>query len=163
MTLLPSLLGMLLGLCLHWSCLSRPWRQPVLAFLSSVTALGWTLLGVCVLTWLAVLPPDSPGILAFLLLKWSALFALSAWLCGFSPVTALAGFSLHPVEALCVLTGCLAGSLVQVNVPDLSAFAAPHAAWIGAVCVGVGMIGTLLYLVRKSDPLPSPAPPQPAP
>ena len=57
--LLPAVLGLLLGLLLHWSCLSRPWRSAVLTILSGVTALGWTLLGVAVLTWLAVLPPDS--------------------------------------------------------------------------------------------------------
>ena len=76
--LLPAVLGLLLGLLLHWSCLSRPWRSPALTFLSGVTALGWTLLGVAVLTWLAVLPPDSPGTLTWLLLRWSLLFALSA-------------------------------------------------------------------------------------
>ena len=158
-TLLPALLGMLLGLCLHWSCLSRPWHKPMLAFLSAVTALGWTLLGVCVLTWLAVLPPDSPGTLAFLLLKWSALFALTAWVCGFSPVTALAGFVHRPMEALCTVLGCLGGSLIHVDMPDFSAAVAPYAGWLGALCIVIGLIGVIVYLVRKTHPLPSQASP----
>lgn len=148
--LIPAVLGLLLGLILHWGQLSQPWRKPSLAFLTGVTALGWTLLGVCLLAWLAVLPPDSPGVYAWLLLLCGALFALSAWACGFSPVTALAGFSLRPVEALCMLAGCLAGSLMQVDVPDLSAALAPYALWMGALCVLVGLVGTVVYLVRTA-------------
>ena len=152
--LLPAVLGLLLGLLLHWSCLSRPWRSPAMTFLSGVTALGWTLLGVAVLTWLAVLPPDSPGTLTWLLLKWSLLFALSAWACGFSPVTALAGFVHRPVEALCMLLGCLGGSLMKVDLPDVSVALAPYTGWIGAICVLVGMIGTVVYLIqRKPQPI----------
>ena len=152
--LLPAVLGLLLGLLLHWSCLSRPWRSAVLTFLSGVTALGWTLLGIAVLTWLAVLPPDSPGTLTWLLLKWSLLFALSAWACGFSPVTALSGFVHRPVEALCVLLGCLGGSLLKVDLPDVSVALAPYTGWIGVLYVLVGMIGTVVYLIqRKPQPI----------
>lgn len=147
--LLPALLGLLTGMCLHWSCLSRPWRSPVWAALSGMTALGWTLLGIYVLTWLAVLPPDSSGRLTFLLLKWSALYALTAWVCGFSPVTALAGFIHRPTEALCMLAVCLGGSLVKVELPDLSAALGPYVLWLGALCVLAGMVGTVVYLVRK--------------
>lgn len=147
--LLPSVLGLLLGMCLHWSCLSRPWRSAALTFLSGVTALGWTLLGVAVLTWLAVLSPGSPGALTCLLLRWSVLFALSAWICGFSPVTALAGFVHRPLEALCVLLGCLGGSLLQVDFPDFSSVLAPYVGWLGALCILTGMTGTVVYLLRR--------------
>ena len=146
--LIPGALGFLLGLVLHWSCLSRPWRKPVLAFLSGVTAVGWTLLGVRLLSWLAVLPPDVHGRLAWLLLKWSVLFALSAWVCGLSPVTALAGFLHRPAEGLCVLAGCLGGSLLSFDVPELSAVLAPWVLWIGGACILTGLAGTVIYLLR---------------
>ncbi len=146
--LLPGVLGLFLGLILHWTQLSHPWRRPYRAFLSGITALGWTLLGASLLTWLAVLPPSAPAELTCRLLRYALLYALSAWVCGFSPLTALAGFKFRPAEALCLLFGCGAGSLLR---KDFAALHAPAQAffaglpglpvWLGAVCVAAGMIG----------------------
>lgn len=148
--LIPGCAGLLLGLILHWTQLSHPWRRPFQAFLSGVTALGWTLLGGALLTWLAVLPPDSPAALTCRLVRFALLFALSAWACGFAPATALAGFKFRPVEALCVLIGCGAGSLFREDFASLHAPAEAFFAglpdlpvWLGLACVVTGMIGVL--------------------
>jgi len=111
--LIPGLCGLLLGLILHWTKLSHPWRKPYQTFLSAVTALGWTLLGGSLLTWLAVLPPSAPTALTNRLVRYTLLYVPSAWLCGFSPLTALAGLKFRPTEALCVLVGCGVGSLLR--------------------------------------------------
>ncbi len=149
--LIPGVLGLLLGLTLHWTQLSQPWRWMRVAFLSGVTTLGWTLLGVVALTWLAVLPPEAPERYAWVLLRGGILFVLSAWACGFSPVTALSGLSLRPVEALCMLIGCGVGSLLQGEVASMHASAEAVLAdlpmlpvWLGAICVVTGMIGVLV-------------------
>lgn len=148
--LIPGLAGLLLGLILHWTKLSHPWRRPYQTFLSAVTALGWTLLGGSLLTWLAVLPPSAPTALTCRLVRYALLYALSAWVCGYAPLTALAGLKFRPVEALCVLLGCGLGSLLR---RDFAALHAPAEAffaglpdlplWLGAVCVAAGMIGVL--------------------
>ena len=58
------------------------------------------------------------------------------------------------MEALCVLLGCLGGSLMKVDLPDFSAVLAPYTGWIGAPCVLVGMIGTVVDLIqRKPQPI----------
>ncbi len=156
--LIPGCLGLLLGLILHWTRLSHPWRRPYQTFLSGVTALGWTLLGASLLTWLAVLPPSAPTALTCRLVRYSLLYALSAWACGFSPLTALAGFKFRPVEALCVLVGCGAGSLLR---RDFAVLHAPSEAffaklpdlpmWLGMACVAVGLIGVLAGWKRLQE------------
>ena len=161
--LIPGLCGLLLGLILHWTQLSHPWRKPYRVFLSGVTALGWALLGAALLTWLAVLPPSAPTALTCRLLRYALLYALSAWACGFSPLTALAGLKFRPAEALCVLLGCGAGSLFR---RDLAALHAPAEAffatlpdlpvWLGFACVVAGMIGVLAGWRRLREPLSQP-------
>lgn len=148
--LIPGLAGLLLGLILHWAKLTHPWRKPWQTFLSGVTALGWTLLGCSLLTWLAVLPPSAPTDAACRLLRYGLLYALSARVCGYSPLTALAGLKFRPVEALCVLLGCGAASLLRgdfafLHDPARTFFTRLPAlpAWLGLACVLAGMIGTL--------------------
>ena len=75
---LPALLGILLGLVLTWGQLTHPWRKPFQTFVTALTALVWTLLGLSLLTWLAVLPPDSPRVYTVLLLKGGALWLVGA-------------------------------------------------------------------------------------
>lgn len=75
---LPALLGILLGLVLTWGQLTHPWRKPFQPLLTALTALVWTLLGLSLLTWLAVLPPDSPRVYTVLLLKGGALWLVGA-------------------------------------------------------------------------------------
>ena len=75
---LPALLGILLGLTLTWGQLTHPWRKPFQTFVTALTALMWTLPGLSLLTWLAVLPPDSPRVYTVLLLKGGALWLVGA-------------------------------------------------------------------------------------
>ena len=75
---LPALLGILLGLTLTWGQLTHPWRKPFQTFVTALTALVWTLLGLSLLTWLAVLPPDSPRVYTVLLLKGGAVWLVGA-------------------------------------------------------------------------------------
>ena len=78
MTTFPAVLGILLGLTLTWGKLTHPWRKPIQTLLTGLTALFWTLLGVSLLTWLAVLPPDSPGVYTALLLKAGGVYLVGA-------------------------------------------------------------------------------------
>ena len=78
MTTFPAVLGILLGLVLTWGQLTHPWRKPFQPLLTALTALVWTLLGLSLLTWLAVLPPDSPRVYTVLLLKGGALWLVGA-------------------------------------------------------------------------------------
>lgn len=153
--LIPGMLGLLLGLILHWTQLSHPWQRPLCAFLSGITALGWTLLGASLLAWLAVLPPAAPTSLICRLLRYTLLYTLSAWACGFSPATALAGLKFRPAEALCILLGCGAGSLLRRDFAPLRSasetfFAALPALplWVGVFCVLTGLILALFFLKK---------------
>ena len=78
MNTLPAVLGILLGLVLTWGQLTHPWRKPFQTLLTALTALVWTLLGLSLLTWLAVLPPDSPRVYTVLLLKGGAVWLVGA-------------------------------------------------------------------------------------
>ena len=120
-TLLPGILGLLLGLTLHWTGLSRPDKlMPALALRcchalrSLLYALGVPIALTALMCYLAVIDVDGIVVLPLTagVLIGGAAFGIAAGLCGFTPLTAFAGLgSSRGLEALCALAGCLAATL----------------------------------------------------
>lgn len=118
--LLPGIIGLLLGLALHWAGFSRPAAlRDTLAvrcchpLRSGLYLLGVTLLLTALLCWLAVIDVDAIEVLPLSagVLAGGAVFGVAAGLCGFTPLTAFAGIGGGPVwEALCTAAGCLLGA-----------------------------------------------------
>ena len=175
--LIPGLLGLLTGLLLNWGQLSRAeglrhalGLRRSLALRTGLTALGWGALLTALLMWLAVIDVDGVDVLPLSLgtLLGGALFGVCAGLCGFTPTTAFAGLP-RSLEALCVLAGCLAGTLLS---PALGGLLAPlHAPWTSATLfqvtldepwllsggfLGLGALGALLAVWGLCVPSPRP-------
>lgn len=120
--ILPGALGLLLGLILRWSRLSRPeGLRAALALRCShalrslLQAIGAGMALTALLMWLAVIDVDEvvPLPLSAGALAGGVIFGVAAALAGFTPMTAFAGAgSSHWTEALCTLAGCLAGTLL---------------------------------------------------
>ena len=120
--LLPGVIGLMTGLLLHWAGFSRTegLREAMglrrsLALRSALTALGWAMALTALLMWLAVIDVDTVEVLPLSLgtLLGGALFGVAAGLSGFTPTTAFAGLGGgNAAEALCVLAGCFAGTLL---------------------------------------------------
>lgn len=119
--LLPGIPGLLLGLTLCWTGLSRPESLRATMALrcchplrSLLYAIGVPMALTALLSWLAVIDVDGIAVLPLTAgaLAGGALFGIAAGLCGFTPLTAFAGLggSRWP-EALCTLAGCLAAAL----------------------------------------------------
>lgn len=129
--LFPGALGLLTGLLLHWSRLDRRDElqaslslRRTLALRSGLTALGWAMAMTALLCWLAVIDVDTITLLPLSLgaILGSGLFGVAMALCGFTPTTAFAGLTFHPLEALCALLGCGGMTLL---LPELDSLLAP--------------------------------------
>ncbi len=178
--LFPGVLGLLTGLLLRWNGFSRPAQTRLAlglkrscALRSALTALGWGMAGTALLCWLAVIDVDQIEVLPLSagVLVGGLLFGAAAGLCGFTPTTAFAGLSAAPLEALCVLAGCFAGTWL---LPELDSLltplrtAAPYSAatlfrvtldepWLlGGGFLGQGCVGLLLAAVALCIPSPRP-------
>ena len=175
--LIPGLLGLLTGLLLNWGQLSQAegLRRALglrrsLALRTGLTALSWGVLLTALLMWLAVIDVDGVDVLPLSLgtLLGGALFGVCAGLCGFTPTTAFAGLP-RSLEALCVLAGCFAGTLLS---PVLGGLLAPlHTPWTSATLfqvtldepwllsggnLGLGALGALLAVWGLCVPSPRP-------
>ena len=122
--LLHGLCGLLLGLVLRWTGLAHPRGLRLALGLrrsytlrSALTAVGWGLVLIAALAWLAVLDVDTITVIALHggALIGGVLFGVAAALCGYTPLTAFAGlggpergYGGQAVEALCTLAGCFA-------------------------------------------------------
>lgn len=120
--ILPGILGLLLGLTLRWTRLCRPdaLRTALAlrishALRSLLYLLGAGMALTALLMWLAVIDVD--GIVVVPLsagtLAGGAVFGVAVALAGYTPLTAFAGVGGgRPLQALCTLAGCLAGTLL---------------------------------------------------
>ncbi|MBQ7850033.1 MAG: YeeE/YedE family protein [Clostridia bacterium] len=119
---LPGVLGLLLGLTLHWTGLSRPGAlrdalglRRSHALRSVLYMIGVPMALTALLCWLAVIDVDGVAVLPLSAgaLAGGVVFGVSAALCGYTPLTAFAGLgSGRTVEALCTLAGCLTAALL---------------------------------------------------
>lgn len=120
--LLPGILGLLLGLTLHWTGFSCPQglRNAIglrrsHALRSALQTLGLLLALAALLMWLAVIDVDEITVLPVTpgVLLGGALFGIAAGLCGFTPLTAFAGLGGGPAaEAVCVIAGGFLGTML---------------------------------------------------
>ena len=133
--LLPGILGLLIGLLLHWTGLSR--REGVhqalglhrsSALRSALYAVGAAMAMTAFLCWLAVIDVDLIAVLPLSggVLAGGALMGIAAGLCGFTPGTAFAalgagGFT-TALEALSTLAGCFGMTLL---LPQLTGLLTP--------------------------------------
>lgn len=130
--LIPGVMGLLMGLLLHWTGFSRAanlrdaWGlRRSLSLRSGLTAVGWAMALTALLCWLAVIDVDTIEVLPLSLgaLLGGAILGISAGLCGFTPTSAFAGLGGgNALESLCVLAGCFAGTLL---LPSLDALFIP--------------------------------------
>lgn len=179
--LLPGVLGLLMGLLLHWTGFSRAdgvrlalgFRRSW-ALRSALTAVGWAMALTALLCWLAVIDVDDIEVLplSFGALLGGAVFGIAAGLCGFTPMSAFAGLGAgNALTALSVLAGCFAGTLLLPSLDGLFTplqTSAPYAAatlfqvtldepwllngsFLGQACAG-------LVLVTAAICIPSPRP-----
>ena len=130
--LLPGILGLLVGLLLHWTGFSRQegLRRALglrrsIPLRSGLTAVGWSMAVTALLCWLAVIDVDTIRVLPLSIgvLVGGALLGIAAGLCGFTPTTAFAGLGADTaLEALSVLAGC---TLTALLLPELADVFAP--------------------------------------
>lgn len=143
--LIPGLLGLLMGLLLHWGGFSRSaglraalGLRRSLTLRTALTSLGWGVMLTALLMWLAVIDVDQVEVLPLSAgaLLGGAVFGVCAGLCGFTPVTAFAGLGAgNAPEALCVIVGCCAGAAIS---PALDGLLAPlHDPWAEATLFAV--------------------------
>lgn len=126
---LPGTLGLLVGLLLHWAGFSRQERlrralglRRSLPLRSGLTAIGWAITVTALLCWLAVIDVDAIEVLPLSLgvLAGGTVMGVAAGLCGFTPSTAFAGLGAgRALEALCVLAGCAATTLLLPHLDGL--------------------------------------------
>ncbi len=164
--LIPGLLGLLMGLILHWGRFSQTsglraalGLRRSLTLRTGLTALGWGILLTALLMWLAVIDVDAVPVLPLSLgaLLGGVVFGVAAGLCGFTPSTAFAGLGGgNALEALCVLAGCafmtwlpvgellrplrepwLASTLFEVTLDEPYLFAG---GFLGMMCLGALLI-----------------------
>lgn len=182
----PGVLGLLLGLLLHWTGFSRATELRLAlglrrswALRSGLTAVGWAMALTALLMWLAVIDVDTIEVLPLSLgaLLGGGILGVAAGLSGFTPITAFAGLAGSPggvgdaLEALCVLAGCFAGTLLLPVLDGLFAplqTAAPYAAatlfevtldepWLlSGGFLGQGCAGLLLAVIALCIPSPKP-------
>lgn len=120
--LLPGVMGLLLGLLLHWTGFSRAANLRLSLGLyrsyslrSGLTALGWAIMLTALLCWLAVIDVDTIEVLPLSLgaILGGMLLGIAAGLCGFTPLSAFSGLGGgNACEALSVLAGCFLGALL---------------------------------------------------
>lgn len=179
--LFPGVMGLMAGLLLHWTGFSRSadlrsglGLRRSCALRSGLTAVGWAMTLTALLCWLAVIDVDAIEVLPLSLgaLLGGAILGIAAGLCGFTPMTAFAGLGGgNAAEALCVLVGCFAGTLL---IPVLDGLltpvhnAAPYAAatlfevtldepWLlSGSFLGQGCAGLVLIAIALCIPSPRP-------
>lgn len=151
--LFPGVMGLLTGLLLHWTGLSRSaGLRSALALRRSIplrsalSALGYAIAGTALLTWLAVIDVDD--LIALPLTPWTllggALLGLCAGLCGFTPTTAFAGLgSGVALEALCTLAGC---ALMTIFLPEGNAVPAAPGSYLTQGCVGFLLVAIAICI-----------------
>lgn len=175
--LIPGLMGLLIGLMLHWGGFSRAaglraamGLRRSLALRTGLTALGWGVLLTALLMWLAVIDVDTVMVLPLSLgaLLGGVLFGVCAGMGGFTPATAFAGLGAgNALEALCVLGGC---AVMTWLTPALDRFLRPlQAPWAYATLfkvtldepylfdgafLGLGGLGALLVVWGMCAPSP---------
>ena len=149
--LFPGALGLLTGLLLHWSRLDRRDElqaslalRRTLALRSGLTALGWAMAMTALLCWLAVIDVDTITLLPLSLgaILGGGLFGVAMALCGFTPTTAFAGLTFHPLEALCVLLGCGGMTLL---LPELDSL-------LATLCTADPYLPASLFRVTQDKP-----------
>ena len=186
--LLPGLLGLLIGLMLHWAGFSRSeglrhalGLRAGLTLRSGLTAVGWSMALTALMCWLAVIDVDSIEVLPLSLgaLLGGALLGIAGGLCGFTPSTAFAGLGAgNALEALCVLAGCGAMTLLLPALDGLLSplrTASPYAAatlfqvtldepfllgggFLGQGCAGAVLIAAGAAIFTRNAKGPSPEP-----
>lgn len=180
--LFPGVLGLLLGLLLHWTGFDQ--RAGVRSALglrrsnalrSGLTAVGWSMALTALLCWLAVIDVDTIAVLPLSLgtVLGGVLLGVAAGLCGFTPSTAFAGLGggSAPLEALCVLAGCGAASLLLPSLEGVFSplrTAAPYvhatlfevtldeAFLLGGGFLGQASAGAVLIVIALCIPSPKP-------
>ena len=120
--ILPGVIGLLLGLLLHWTQLCRPGALQIAlalrichALRSLLYFLGTSMALSALLMWLAVIDVDGIVVLPLSLgaLIGGAVFGTAVALTGYTPLTAFAGLGGRQApEALSLMGGCLAGALL---------------------------------------------------
>lgn len=184
--LLPSVMGLILGLLLHWTGFSRAENLRLslglhrgrslrcCALRSGLTALGWSIMLTALLCWLAVIDVDTIEVLPLSLgaILGGMLLGIAAGLCGFTPMSAFAGLGGgNACEALSVLTGCFLGTLLLSPLQDVFQplhTAAPYADatlfrvtldepfLLAGSFLGQGCIGLVLAVIALCVPSPRP-------
>lgn len=119
--LFPGVIGLLLGVTLHWAGFSRPSAlrdalglRRSYGLRSGLYTLGLSMALTALLCWLAVIDVDGVVVLPLSagVLAGGVVFGVAAGLGGFTPVTAFAGVGGGPVlEALSAVAGCLLAAL----------------------------------------------------
>lgn len=127
--LLPGILGLLVGLLLHWTGFSRSeglqhalGLHRSLTLRCGLTAVGWSIAITALLCWLAVIDVDTIEVLPLSAgtLLGGLVLGIAAGLCGFTPSTAFAGLGADKaLEALCVLAGSGLMTLLLPALDDL--------------------------------------------
>ncbi len=129
---LPGMLGLLVGLLLHWAGFSRQvgLRKALglrrsFPLCSGLTAVGWSMAVTALLCWLAVIDVDTITVLPLSAgaLLGGAVLGIAAGLCGFTPSTAFAGLGGgRALEALCTLAGC---GVMTLLLPEMRGLLTP--------------------------------------
>ena len=184
--LIPGVLGLLTGLLLRWTGffradnlrlawgLRRSGAGNFAPLRSGLTAIGYAMAMSALLCWLAVIDVDDIDVLPLSLgaLLGGGIFGIAAGRCGATPMTAFAGLGAgNAAEALCVLAGCFAGTLLLRPLAGVLAplhTAAPYAAatlfevtldepWLlSGGFLGQGCAGLLLAVIALCIPSPKP-------
>lgn len=129
---LPGVLGLLVGLLLHWAGFSRQeglrhalGLRRSIPLRSGLTAVGWAMAVTALLCWLAVIDVDTIEVLPLSagVLLGGAVLGIAAGLCGFTPSTAFAGLGAElSLEPLCTLAGA---ALTTLLLPSLDGALSP--------------------------------------
>lgn len=177
--LLPGVIGLLLGMVLHWAGFSRPATlrdalglRRSCGLRSGAYALGFSMALTALLCWLAVIDVDDIAVMPLSAgaLAGGAVFGIAAGLSGFMPVTAFAGIGGGPVlEALSIAAGCLLAALAlpALSEPLTALHAAPPFSattlfevtldepfLLGGGFLGQGCAGLLLMAIAACIPMP---------
>lgn len=179
--LLPGVMGLLLGLLLHWTGFSRTdgvraalGLRRSYALRSGLYAVGASMAVTALLCWLAVIDVDTIEVLPLSAgaLAGGVVFGIAAGLCGCTPSSAFAALGGGAaLEALSVLAGCVAMTALLPTMAGLLSplhTAAPYSATtlfrvtldepflLGGGFLGQGCAGLLLAVFAICIPSPRP-------
>ncbi len=173
--LIPGACGFVLGMLLHWTRLDHPCGLKKAIALrrshstrSALYAAGCAVALTALLCYLAVIDVDTIVVYPLHLgvIAGGVLYGIAAGLCGFTPITAIAGIgSRCPVEALCTLAGAALAVMLPLpqnplaNQPPLSVSTLFQVTldepWLyGGGFLSLGCLGLLLMALAACIPGP---------